>query len=112
MSLAALSTASSNAWACPSADSAACTASTSGLCSPLTGLAARSRARLRVWSANASRSFAGVTLVGAEVVAQLGHSLFGRADARRQLDHLLSQSVEPLRCVDHKVAHFFKGIPL
>ena len=93
MSLAALSTASSNERACPSDDSAACTASTRPLCSPLTGLAARSRAGPRFWSAKASRSLAVVDVGGhrsqcgsVELVVQLGHSLFGGGDARGQFD--------------------------
>ena len=43
---------------------------------------------------------------------QLGHSLFGRLDARGQVDDLLRQGVEARRCVDHQVTHLFESLPL
>ena len=75
MSLAALSTASSIELACCRADSAARTQSTSSPCSPATGLATSSRARLIEWSAKSSRSLAASTLRATEASAVSANSL-------------------------------------
>ena len=103
MSVAALSTASSSVRAWPSADSAARMASTSPPWRPPGGRPG-ARALVMFWSAKDSRCLAVSTLpateasaVSANCVVQRGQRLLRRFDARRQVDHLLGQRVQPGR---------------